>query len=223
MLTPSTGWAAPAALMRPRLVPYITQWSGERAPKSEMVIRQGRLAFANERPYDRDSDGVLWSRAPSQPGKGKPEFGKVHALRQRNAMERLLCQVCGKTADRNQDGILWLLGEIPDSSGDSGILTAHPPVCLPCARASVSSCPHLRRACTALRVSCLERAGVRGALYRPSCSKPVAVDVGGVAFGDPLINWVRAGQLLMRLIDFSIIDLHDPGDANWQGIALGQA
>ncbi|RAJ66539.1 hypothetical protein K378_02709 [Streptomyces sp. Amel2xB2] len=85
MLNPATKRTTPTALTRPHLVPYITQWSRERAPKSEMVIRRGRLAFADEHPYDRDSNGVLWSRAPSQPGKGKPEFGKVHALRQGNA------------------------------------------------------------------------------------------------------------------------------------------
>ncbi|OEV11444.1 hypothetical protein AN218_13015 [Streptomyces nanshensis] len=207
MLNPSTERTVSGSPKRPQLVPYITQWSGERAPKSELVIRRGRLAFADERPYDRDSNGVLWSRVPSQPGKGKPEFGKVHALRQRNAMERLLCQVCGKAADRNQDGILWLLGEAPDSSGDSGVLTAHPPLCLPCAHASVSACPHLRREYIALRVSRLERAGVRGALFQPSGSQPVAVDVGGVAFDDPLIRWVRAGQLLVYLTDFRVIDL----------------
>ena len=85
MLNPSTERTTPTALTRPHLVPYITQWSRERVPKSEMVIRRGRPAFADEHPYDRDSNGVLWSRAPSQPGKGKPEFGKVHALRQGNA------------------------------------------------------------------------------------------------------------------------------------------
>ena len=207
MLNPATMRTVPGSPKRPHLVPYITQWSRERAPKSELVIRRGRLAFADERPYDRDSNGVLWSRVPSQPGKGKPEFGKVHALRQRNAMERLLCQVCGRAADRNQDGILWLLGEVPESSDDSGVLTAHPPLCLPCASASVSACPHLRREYTALRVSGLERAGVRGAVYQPSCSKPVAKDVVGIAFDDPLIHWVRAGQLLMRLTDFLVIDL----------------
>ncbi|MYZ40125.1 MULTISPECIES: hypothetical protein [unclassified Streptomyces] len=56
--------------------------------------------------------------APSQPGRGRPEYGSVHSLRQRLAMGGLLCQICGKPADRNRDRVLWLLAEI--SSGRSG-------------------------------------------------------------------------------------------------------
>jgi hypothetical protein len=194
---------------RRQLVPYITQWSGERAPTPTMTVRRGRLAFADERHYDRDSHGILWTRTPSQPGKGKPEFGKVHALRQRNAMERLLCQVCSQPADHNRDGILWLLGEAPCAAETEtdGVLTAHPPLCLPCANTSVRACPHLRREYVVLRVRAFERAGVRGALYRPAHPKPVLTDAVGVAFDDPRINWVRAGQLLLRLTDFALIDL----------------
>lgn len=214
MLNPATGRTAPGAPARPFPVPYITQWSRERVSTFDMVVRRGRLAFADERPYDRDSNGVLWTRAPSQPGKGKPEFGKVHALRQRNAMDRLLCQVCGQAADRNQDGILWLLGEAPDDSDGEGVLTAHPPLCLPCLDVSVKACPHLRRQYVALRVRRLEQAGVRGALYRPSCFKPVAVEAAGVAFDDPRINWVRAAQLLMRLTDFQVINLPEQSEAS---------
>ncbi|WP_314175706.1 hypothetical protein [Streptomyces winkii] len=175
-----------------------------------MVLRRGRIAFADERPYDRDSQGILWSRTPSQPGKGKPQFGQVHALRQRNAMERLLCQVCGGMADRNPDGILWLLPEELDRSPEADheeVITTHPPLCLPCAHTSTKACPHLRREFTAVRVRDFERAGVRGALYQPSTPHPVAVDAIGVAFDDPLIRWVRAGQLLLRLTDFQPIDL----------------
>ncbi|MGW8449953.1 hypothetical protein ACWGLO_00460 [Streptomyces niveus] len=196
---------------RPQIVPYITQWSGERAPRSDMVVRRGRLAFADERPYDRDSTGVLWTRTPSQPGRGRPEYGQVHPIRQRNAMERLLCQVCGGPADRNRDGTFWLLGDDPDDpvvpTGEEGILTAHPPLCLPCARTSVSACPHLREQYVALRVRHVERAGVRGALYRPALPRPVAVDAVGISFDDPVIHWVRAGQLLLRLTDYHPVEL----------------
>ncbi|MFD5029379.1 hypothetical protein ACFWM0_02950 [Streptomyces sp. NPDC058405] len=176
-----------------------------------MVVRRGRLAFADERPYDRDSNGVLWTRTPSQPGKGRPEYGKIHPHRQRNAMEQLLCQVCGRPADRNQDGTLWLLGEdlqdpvIP--TGQTGILTAHPPLCLPCAHTSVGACPHLRKQYVALRVRHTEHAGVRGALYRPAVPRPVAIDAVGIAFDDQLIHWVRAGQLLVRLTDYQPVEL----------------
>ncbi|RLL67290.1 hypothetical protein [Streptomyces sp. Z26] len=190
-------------------VPYITRWSGERAPDVELVVRRGRLAFAKERPYDRDSAGVLWTRTPSQPGKGRPQYGKVHPLRQRNAMDRLLCQVCGQPADRNEDGVLWLVGEDPDDQGgrDGGLHTMHPPLCLPCAHTSIHACPHLRHHYVALRVRRFEQIGVRGALYCPVQSKPVIVQAAGVAFDDHRINWVQAGQLIMHLIDYTPTDL----------------
>jgi hypothetical protein len=191
---------------RGRPVPYITQWSGERPARLPMVVRRCRIAYADQRPYDRDSQGVLWPRIPSQPGKGRPELGMVHALRQRNAMEQLLCQVCAQPADRNNDGILWLLSEELDNA-DEDIVTPHPPVCLPCAHASISACPHLRREFTAVRVRACEGAGVRGALYEPADPHPVPVDAIAVAFGNPLINWVRAGQLLLRLTKYRCIEL----------------
>ncbi|MFJ5223649.1 hypothetical protein [Streptomyces sp. NPDC088400] len=59
----------------------------------------------------------------------------------------------------------------------------------------------------ALRVRAFGLAGVRGALYQPGYPSPVAVDATGVAFDDPRIHWVRAGQLIMRLHEFTITDL----------------
>ncbi|MEV7089530.1 hypothetical protein AB0O07_27180 [Streptomyces sp. NPDC093085] len=52
--------------------------------------------------------------------------------------------------------------------------------------------------------------GVRGALYRPGFSSPVPVDVAGVAFDDPRVRWVRAGQLVMRLRAFTVVGLEAP-------------
>ncbi|MFE1959600.1 hypothetical protein [Streptomyces sp. NPDC059479] len=190
-------------------VPYITAWSAERAPAVRVVAKGRGIGYADERPYDRDTDGVLWTRAPSLPGKGRPQFGRVHVLRQRRAMGELLCQICAGPADRNADGVLWLLGEDPDDrrSWPSDLTTTHPPLCLPCASTSVRVCPHLRKRCVALRVTDFGLAGVQGALYGPGYPAPVLVDAAGVAFGDPRIHWVRAGQLIMRLLEFTVIDL----------------
>lgn len=200
------------ALPRPELVPYITQWSAEKPRVRPRVIvrRDGRgIGYADERTYDRDEHGVLWNRTPSLPGQGRPEFGKVHNWRQIQAMERLLCQVCGKPADRDEQGVLWLLGEDPNApeTWPARLTTTHPPLCVPCATWSIRLCPHLRKQYTALRVRAFERWGVHGALYRPGPRGPQAVDVGAVAFDEPLIHWVRAGQLVMRLRDFTIVDL----------------
>ncbi len=167
----------PQALTARGRVPHITQWSGEHPAEVRVVERRGRLAYADERFFDRDTGGVLWRRIPSTPGRGEPEFGAVHALRQRVAMTGLLCQVCGAPADRNEHGVLWLMGEASDAPGSwpQGLETAHPPVCRPCASLAVRACPHLRRRHVALRVQRCTPAGVHGVLYRPTPEGPVPV------------------------------------------------
>ncbi|CCB76528.1 conserved protein of unknown function [Streptantibioticus cattleyicolor NRRL 8057 = DSM 46488] len=167
-----------------------------------MVISRGdRIGYADEHPYDRDADGVLWTRVPSSPGRGRPEFGTVHALRQRRAMRRLLCQVCARPADRDAEGVLWLITEDPAApdSWPRPLTTTHPPVCLSCAARSLRVCPRLRAGCVALRVSACAPVGVHGALYGPGGPLPVVTEVGGVRYGDPRIRRVRAGQLVMCL------------------------
>ncbi|WP_232792188.1 hypothetical protein [Actinacidiphila yeochonensis] len=192
-------------------MPFIASWTSESAEQPEVVQRRGRLAYLNERPYDRDGDGILWRRVPSSPGKGKPQYGKVHFLRQRQAMGGLLCQVCGRPAghDSDGDGLLWLLGDAPDPQGacPSELVTGHPPVCLACARQSVRSCPHLRQRYTAVRVRRFALSGVHGVLYRPGFPSPVPYEVGGLDFGDDRMAWMQAAQLLMRLDQFHAVDL----------------
>lgn len=196
----------------PAPVPYITRWSAEESPGIRVVAKNGGIGYADERPYDRDTNGVLWTRVPSLPGKGRPEFGKVHALRQRLAMEALLCQVCALPADWTGDGVLWMLGESLDDTDGSGsdideLVTAQPPLCPPCAVKSAQARPHLRRRCTVLRARSFDLAGVRGVLYRPGHPSPVAWDASGVGFGDPRIRWIRAGQSLMRLRGITVVRL----------------
>lgn len=186
-------------------VPYITQWSSEEPAPVRPVQRHGRLAFADERRMDRDSAGVLWRRIPSTPGRGKPVFGAVHAIRQRTAMAALRCQVCAGPADRNRHGTLWLVGEDAEEPGSwpQGMETMHPPVCLPCAALSLRACPHLRRPHAALRVRRCTPAGVYGALYGPGFPGPVLSRAAGVRYGSAAAGWIVAGQLVMRLDDFT--------------------
>jgi hypothetical protein len=194
-------------------VPYITQWSAEHVLRAPVMQKRTGIGYADERPSDRDSHGVLWTRVSSLLGQGRPEFGRVHARRQRRAMTKLLCQVCGRRADRNADGVLWLVGEDPHQPGSWPVplLTAHPPVCAGCAVRAVRACPHLRRQHAVLRVRAFDLAGVRGALYVPGFPAPVAVAAAGVAFDDPRISWVKAGQLIVSLRDFSISEIDRSG------------
>jgi hypothetical protein len=203
-------------------VPFIASWSAETTTQPEVTMRRGRLAYLNERPGDRDSNGILWRRVPSMPGKGKPQYGKVHFLRQRQAMDSLLCQVCGQPAkkDANANGLLWLLSEDPEdrSTWPADLVTGHPPVCLSCARLSIKACPHLRMQYAAVRVRRFSLSGVHGVLYRPSYPAPVPHDVGGLDFGDHRMPWVQAAQLMMRLEEFTLVDL----EAEYRALGEGR-
>ncbi|WP_173131358.1 hypothetical protein [Kibdelosporangium persicum] len=156
---------------------------------------------------DRDSRGVLWIRAASRPGEGRPEFGEVHSLRQRRAMRRLLCQVCGGPADQTAAGTLWLL---PDFREDwpgwpNAMANAEPPVCPRCVEVSVRLCPKLRRGAAVIRARECPLVGVRGTLFVRGDDGPVRAANDVFAFGHPRIGWVQAFSLVRQLGDCTLI------------------
>jgi hypothetical protein len=192
------------------VAPYITAWSTEQDLPYKLVERRGfGIAYADEILADRDAYGVLWRRTPSHPGHGRPEFGKVHSLRQRRAMRRLLCQVCAGPADRTEDGVLWLLQDHRDdwNNWPETMAVTEPPVCVPCVRTSVRLCPALRKGAAAVRVRHFPVVGVRGALYKSGGASPVAVAETIMAFDDPAIRWVRAMNLVRELHGCTIIPM----------------
>ena len=144
-----------------------------------------------------------------QRGHGRPEFGRVHPGRQRRAMLRLLCQVCGGPADRTERGVLWLL---KDDRGDwpgrpEGLAATHPPVCLPCARVSARLCPHLRGGPVAVRVRDLRVRGVYGALYQGTGSRLWTTGSAIAASHDGRARWILAAQMVRVLADCSFVAL----------------
>lgn len=194
-------------MIRAGLVHYITGWSGER-PARTPVVAKGRngIGYRRERPEDRDARGVLWARYVRAPGVGEPEFGAVHPYRQRHAMRRLLCQVCGEPADQNDQGVLWLLGQAdrPWSGSES---TSQPPICRRCARPASRVCPHLRDNTLALRVRHAPIAGVLGILYTPSRHGPVRVRAARLPYDDPSVRMLQARQLIRNLLDCTVVDV----------------
>lgn len=184
------------------IVPYITAWSEEQDPPYELVERTGGgIAYRDEMLADRDSHGVLWFRTPHRPGYGRPDFGRVHPLRQRRAMRRLLCQVCAGPADRTNGGILWLLRDHRDDWPDwpEGMGVTEPPICVPCVRTSVRSCPALRRGAIIVRVRTSPVVGVRGTLHSSTRLNPAAISEGTATFDDPTRHWIRAANLVREL------------------------
>jgi hypothetical protein len=197
------------ALTLAGLVPYIASWSGERRVRATVVAKgRYRIGYQHERPGDRDAHGVLWTRYVRAPGDGVPQFGKVHPLRQRHAMRRLLCQICGGPADRNDQGVLWLIDDVRrEWSGEE--ITPHPPVCLRCAATARRACPHLRRiGALALRVRHAPIVGVFGKLYALDRSGPILVGPATLAYDDPGACLLQANQLMRGLREWTVVDLN---------------
>lgn len=120
---------------REPIAPYVSTWSAEQDLPYRLVERAGHgIGYADELLGDRDAHGVLWQRAAVRHEVGRPEFGKVHPLRQRRAMRQLLCQVCAEPADRTDDGVLWLLRDYRCDwpRWPEGMACVEPPICVPC-------------------------------------------------------------------------------------------
>lgn len=138
-------------------VPYIAPWSGERTVPGEIVRRRGiggeGIGYADEFSQTDRRDGVLWVRNSIAPGVGQPQLAGVHALRQRQAMNHMLCQVCGEpTFGRTDERHLYLVRSQDGRPIREGERTTTPPVHEACAVTAVRHCPHLRNGYTAALV-----------------------------------------------------------------------
>ncbi len=195
------------------VVPYITMWSGEREPAVTVVERRGGgIGYARENLLDRDELGVLWSRWASSPGRGRPEFGKVHTMRQRRAMTRLLCQVCGEPATRDAEGgVLWLWKDHRSDWPEwpEGMWVTEPPVCRPCVGLAVRLCPALRAGAVAMWVREFPVAGVFGTCYRRGPGGLVSGQVANIGYDSPFIGWVQADHLIRQLWECTLVDLDE--------------
>ncbi|POM27676.1 hypothetical protein BTM25_20940 [Actinomadura rubteroloni] len=188
------------------VVPYITAWSSEVTPPYGLVIRNGRLAYVDESPYDRDQAGVLWARMRISPGVGRPQFKNVHYLRQRLAMRKLLCQVCGTPCGKDA---VWMLSaqEYQNAEGPwpAPVLTAHPPLCPNCVERSARMCPHLKGGHVVLRASRFAPAAVSGMLYEATPAGLKQLERATIEYGDPWAPWMRASQVHMRLEEYTVL------------------
>jgi hypothetical protein len=192
------------------VVPYIVAWSEEIALPTRVVGRGVGIGYADETLIDRDQDDVLWTRMSSRPGVGRPLYATLHPLRQRRAMRRLLCQVCAEPAEYTEQGHLWLLvtGREDWEGWPEGVFNPYPPVCLRCAGLSVRQCPPLRRGFVAVRAHSVLH-GVLGVRFQPGYPSPGLADDDdeSVGYGDPVIRWMQATQLVRSLHDCVIVDL----------------
>lgn len=193
---------------RPSVIPVITARSNEQPVKSALIARPRLgLAYRDEVDADRDDDYALWPRMRNIPGSRRPEFTRVHPLRQRELMREMLCQVCRKEAAHDARGWLFLL---PDARGDwpgwpEKMANGHPPLCEECVEPVAEFCPHLASG-LAVRVKRPVLHGVYGTEYRLSTNGPVAIGPRTVSYEDPALAWVLAAQMV-RILNGCSIDV----------------
>ncbi|MBE1580407.1 hypothetical protein ACFORH_43420 [Amycolatopsis roodepoortensis] len=199
-------------------VPYLVPWDGEAGyePVIRVSLTDGvwRVAFADERPGDRDDRGVLWYRnEPRVDGEdlvALPHMGRVHERRQRDCMQRPACQVCSRSLD--PDAVPWLLPtpEMADMGEGGHRCTPTPPTCLDCVPASRRYCPALREAgSTLLTVRAFTVWGVSGIV----CSTPAdAAELlgrrrkGWIGWDSELLPLTIAQEIVVRIDEFDIVD-----------------
>ncbi|MBT2394364.1 hypothetical protein J7E87_34440 [Streptomyces sp. ISL-1] len=197
-------------------VPYIAAWSREVMLSPPVVRRMGvggeGVGYLDELPQDRD-EGVLWVRQAIARGKGGANFAAVHALRQRQAMRHLLCQVCGTSLlSGGQDRQLYVLRDVghPVTEGEK---TTAPPVCESCALVAARDCPRLRAGYIAAWVEEPIPWGVSGVLYHPDALRPITVPgtepTIQLAFDDPRARWIIATRRVDSLHNVTPVALDD--------------
>lgn len=196
-----------------RPVPYITAWSGEQVEQPYVIATSEGIAYVGPTP-GRGSDGLLWRLWGLKQGSGEPDWKDVHGPRQRRAMRKFLCQVCGGPADRDERGWLWLLEDQRDRGPQwpNGQMTVHPPVCRPCAPVAAVQCGHLRReGVVAVRVGDVILDAVYGQHYFASFAGLVAGERDVFLVSDWQAKWVVAGQMAASLSRCTVLDPAEVG------------
>ncbi|MBQ1121898.1 hypothetical protein [Streptomyces sp. B15] len=170
------------------------------------------LGYRDEDPRADRWHGALWMRVPTARGKGRARLGGVHALRQRQCMQHLRCQICGEeTFGRSDERYLWLVAgsELLREGEESW----SPPVHDSCAAEAVRYCPHLRKSHVATLVDTPRFWGVAGLVYDLQTLEPLPGDsedgLMHISFADPLLRWTIAARVVVTLHGCTPVDLDD--------------
>lgn len=110
-------------------VPWTAEWSGE----DRFELRPCRWA-----------DGKIAVWQSHLPGQGKPRFAKPHMVRQRQAMARCLCDLCGERLDSPDRVSLSQERAVHIPKMGLYPLVVEPLLHRECARRSAEQCPNLR-------------------------------------------------------------------------------
>lgn len=124
------------------------------------------------------------------------------------------CARCGGPSDENEEGRLFLLEDYRGVEGwPEREITAHPPLCRPCAPLAARLCPHLRGKVVAVRARQVSIDGVYGDVYRRSNGPfPVLAEKKKVVFTDDWRRkWMVGAQLAATLTGCTVVDLAELG------------
>lgn len=129
-----------------RPVPWVARWTNEVSMDMFKVVVDSdshlQLTFEDGK-VNRDEHGVLWQREGITRG-GEPQFSQVSTYRQKAAMRKMLCQVCGTKLPGGP--VRWLFHKDNLIESSDGLLTMSPPTCEPCIDKARTHCPALKAA-----------------------------------------------------------------------------
>jgi len=195
---------------RGAVVPWVAQWTNEEnaTPFGVMgTYPTSRVAMHQEGLGDRDRHGVLWWRTGISRG-GTPQFAQLNTYRQRAAMLKRRCQICG---DKLPDGPIekWLMGGAQVEEIGGAPITTNPPTCVDCVPVALELCPHLLGGgWRILRVVRYDIWGVHGevAFHTQDGAIHRANDVR-MPYSHPKIQRVMVGkQQAVELVDFEVVE-----------------
>lgn len=193
-------------------VPWVARWSGE---VNRTKVRLDRLDGELVVHYpdgnaDRDNSGALWMREGI--GRtGEPQFGQVSVYRQRLAMRRRKCQVCGQRIVPGP--IRWLMGTDQLTVRNDYAITMSPPTCSDCIPLALELCPHLRAGYTIYRVERFEEWGLFGSLYTEGeKGRPMVAKRSRVQYGSGSMTAMLAKQQVVVFTEYSVESPGGPDD-----------
>ena len=126
-------------------VPWIALWEGEQIGPDMEVGADGSVRPAPGSKHIRKEFG-LWCITTPDNRTGKPDFGSTQSRRQRESMQRMICQICGRTPRQSRSTHLWV---VPNEAQHRELwengsrLMLNAPVCPSCLEFAETVCPHL--------------------------------------------------------------------------------
>lgn len=128
-----------------RPVPWITRWSNEilRIPYSLEVVPGGTIRTVYPDGNEDRLGDTLWQREGLTRG-GEPQWKSVNTYRQRKAMRRCHCQVCGDKIDTRPITFLMPMDGL-EHLDENTVLTVQAPTCEACIPLALKLCPHLKK------------------------------------------------------------------------------